>query len=135
MIFIRRTSSEDDSNLPDEVDSAGQPPGLCFLYKPASPAAGIETLAITNFERTGNGFWSADLTDSLTKAGVWDTPPNNPDATTSLHSVVIEDVRTADDRAASSPSGASAFCGHATPVKGQTISVRAMILVNKKANE
>lgn len=130
VVFIRRTDAKDDRALADEVDAQRRPPGLCILYKPASPAAGIESLAITDIERTGNGFWIADLTQSLIDAGVWARRPNNPDATTSLHSLVIEGVLSFDADADTSPE-----CTGVTPVEDQIISVSAMILVNKKAYE
>jgi len=128
--FIRRTSADDDSTLGDEADAEGRPPGFCFLYKPASPAAGIESLAIANLERTGNGFWIVNLTRSLIEAGVWKEPPANPDATTSLHSIVIEGVMAARDESAPNTE-----CANVTRVDGQIISVSAMILVNKNAHE
>ena len=131
--FIRRTSTDEETEIGDETDAQGRPTGLCFLYKPASPAAGIKSLPITDFEGTGNGFWSADLTGSLKEAGVWDAAPINPDATTSLHSIVIEGVSLASENGGPEP---SAGCTHVSPPnEAQIISVSAMILVNKKAYE
>lgn len=134
VVFISRKSKEDDRDLKDQYDAQRQPKGVCFLYKPVSPAAGIESMAIKNLQRTGNGFWIANLGDSLAEEGVWNEQPHNPEATTYLHSLLISNVN-AKKEDETTPSDDLDSCNHVEPVEGQIISVRAMVLVNKNASE
>ena len=132
-LFIDRKNSDDDSQMLDQGIN-NRPAGLCILYNAGSTH--VETqykiengLLITKMKSYGNGFWTANLTQTLKDAKILAGDPGAIDATEFLHSISVRPVKPNEYLPAGHP------CEGIASVDNQTISVRAMVLVNKMADD
>ena len=132
-LFIDRKNSGDDSQMLDQVIN-NRPAGLCILYNAGSTH--VETqyqiqngLLIKKMKSYGNGFWTANLTQTLKDAEILAGNPDAIDATEFLHSVSVKSVKPNENLPNDHP------CKGIASVDNQIISVRAMVLVNKMADD
>lgn len=134
ILFVERKDIEHDTRIGPMRDAMNRPKGLCTVYKPASPAAfdadnpaaELRMLEISRFQPSDSRFYVTKLNGVLEAADAWRERPASRDAVMFLHSVLIDLVRPGEE--------ANSACEGIEAVEDQTVSVRAMVLVNKRVD-
>lgn len=143
VLFIERTRMADAMNRNSDAQpelapaalidqtASGQPAGLCIIYNPSkSMDAFKDGLLVEQWETSSDGYWIADLTEIVAKKKVWETVPKLKSATSYLHSILIDAVLAEERVRGAANSKGHPLCKSVDPVEKQSISVRAIILVN-----